>query len=73
MGLNACEEMTEKLAVVEHAWKNHDPIHWEETLVLDHGRGPELLVKEVLHIQINPRRSASTEMEDWKSLDAGSQ
>ena len=29
-------------------------IDWEETTVLDHGRGQELLVKEVLHIQMTP-------------------
>ena len=47
---DACERgMMEKSAVVEHAWENHDPIHWEETTVLEHGRGQKLLVKEVLH------------------------
>ena len=40
----------EKSAVVEHAWENH-PIHWEETTVLDHGMGQELLA---LHIQMTP-------------------
>ena len=29
----------EKSAVAEHAWENHQPIDWEETTVLDHGRG----------------------------------
>ena len=43
-----------KSAVVEHAEENHHPIHWEETTVLDHGRGQELLVKEALHIQMTP-------------------
>ena len=33
----------EKSAVAEHAWENHHSIHWEETTVLDHGRGQELL------------------------------
>ena len=47
---------------VEHAWENHHPIHLEETTVLDHGRGQELLVKEALHIQMT--RSTSIEMED---------
>ena len=42
----------EKSAAVEHAWENHHPISWEETTVLDHGRGQELLVKEALHIQM---------------------
>ena len=51
----------EKSAVAEHAWENHHLIHWEQTTVLDHGRGQELLVKEALHIQM---KSASTEMED---------
>ena len=30
------------------------PIHWEETTVLGHGRGQELLVKEALHIPMKP-------------------
>ena len=46
--------MMEKSAVPEHAWENHLPIDWEETTVLDHGRGQELLVKEALHIQMTP-------------------
>ena len=46
--------MPEKLAVGEHAQENHHPIHWEETTVLDPGRGQELLVKEALHIQMTP-------------------
>ena len=41
----------ENLAVAEHGWENHHPIHWEETIVLDHGREQEL---EALHIQITP-------------------
>ena len=41
-------------AVAEHAWENHHPIHWEETRVLHHGRGQELLVKEALHIRMTP-------------------
>ena len=32
----------------------HHLIDWEETTVLDHGRGQELLVKEALHIQMTP-------------------
>ena len=44
----------EKSAVAEHAWDHYHPIHWEETTVLDHGRGQELLVKEALHIQMTP-------------------
>ena len=52
---DACERgMMEKSAVAEHAWEYHHPIHWEETTVLDHGRGQELLVKEALHIQMTP-------------------
>ena len=36
----------EKSAVAEHEWENHHPIYWaQETTVLDHGRGQELLVK----------------------------
>ena len=48
-------EMMEKSVVAEHAWENHHLIHWEETTVLDHGRGQELLVKEALHIQMRPQ------------------
>ena len=52
---DACKRgMMEKSAVAEHAWEHHHPIHWEETTVLDHGRGQELLVKEALHIQMTP-------------------
>ena len=52
---DTCERgMVEKSAVAEHAWKHHHPIHWEETTILDHGRGQELLVKEALHIQMTP-------------------
>ena len=37
---DACEKgMMEKSDVVEHAWENHQLIHWEEMIVLDHGRG----------------------------------
>ena len=43
-----------KSAVVDHSWENYHPIHWEETTVLDHDRGQELLVKEALHIQMTP-------------------
>ena len=31
-----------------------DQIHWEETAVLDHDRGQELLVKQALHVQMTP-------------------
>ena len=44
----------EKSAIAEHAWENHHPIHCEETTVLDHSRGQELLAKEALHIQMTP-------------------
>ena len=44
--------MMDKSAVVEYTWENHHLMHWEETIVLDHGRGQELLVKEALHIQM---------------------
>ena len=43
-----------KTAVVDHSWENYHPIHWEETIVLDHDRGQKLLVKEALHIQMTP-------------------
>ena len=49
----ACKSgMIEKSAVAEHMWEHHHPIHWEETTVLDHGRGQDLLVKDALHIQM---------------------
>ena len=52
---DACERgMMEKSALAEHAWENYHPIDWEETTVLDHGRGQDLLVKEALHIQMTP-------------------
>ena len=35
----------------KQSMENHHLIHWEETNLLDHGRGQELLVKEVVHIQ----------------------
>ena len=52
---DACERgMMEKSAVAEHVWEHHHPIHWEETTMLDRGRGQELLVKKALHIQMTP-------------------
>ena len=48
------EGMMKKSAVAEHVWENHHIIHWEETTVLDHCRGQELLVKETLDIQMIP-------------------
>ena len=52
---DACKKgMMEKLAVAEHAWEDLHLIHWEDTTVLDHGRGQELLMKEALHIQMTP-------------------
>ena len=50
---DACERgMMERSAVAEHMWENHHLIDWEETTVLYHGRGQELLVKEGLYIQM---------------------
>ena len=41
----------EMSALVEHAWKNHHPIKWEEVSVVDWARtAKELLVKEAIHI-----------------------
>ena len=56
-----------------HEWENHHPIHWEETTVLDHGRGQELLMKEALHIQMTPSEEHFNLdwKEDWNSLVAG--
>ena len=61
----------EKLSMAEHAWENHhQPIHWEETTVLDHGRQQELLVNEALHIQMTPpqehfNRDGGLEVPAW--------
>ena len=44
--------MMDKSAAVEYAWENHHLMQWEGTIVLDHGRGQKLLVKEALHIQM---------------------
>ena len=52
---DACERgMMKKSAIAEHVWENHHLIHWEETTILDSGRGQELLVKEALHIEMTP-------------------
>ena len=50
-GTRGCR-MMDKSAVVEYTWENHHLMHWEETIVLDHGRGQKLSVKEALHIQM---------------------
>ena len=34
----------DKSAEVEYTWENHNLMHWEETIVVDHGRGQELLM-----------------------------
>ena len=66
--------MTEKSAVVEYELENHDPIHWEKTAVVDHGRGQELLVKEALHIQMTPLEEYFDQVEGmevtgcWKAV-----
>ena len=71
---DACERgMTEKSAVVEHTRKNHHPIHWEETTVLDHGRGQELLVNKALHIQMIQSQECFNQDGGLKSLVAGPQ
>ena len=46
----------EKSAVAEHAWENHHPIHLEETTLLDHGRGQELLVNDTLYMNDTLKR-----------------
>ena len=51
---SSCPLPWSSTVVAEHVWENHHPIHWEETTVLDHNRGQEMLVKEVLHIQMIP-------------------
>ena len=53
---DACEKSApEKSAIAEHSWKEHHPIRWEETSIVDQARTPkELLLKEALHIQMTP-------------------
>ena len=44
-----------KSAVSEHAWKEHHPIRWQKTSVIDRAsRSGELRVKEALHIHLSP-------------------
>ena len=53
---DACENGTlEKSAVVEHAWKKHYPIKWEDTGILAQARGhKELRLEEAFHIRRIP-------------------
>ena len=44
--------MMDKSAEVEYTWENHHLMHWEETIVVDHGRGQDLLVMKALYIQM---------------------
>ena len=55
-------------AVAGHVWENHHPIHWEETTVLE---DRSCWWRRPSTSRWHPWRSASTEMEDWKSLVAG--
>ena len=69
---DACERgMMVKSAVAEHAWENHHQIHWEETIVLDHSRGQELLMKEALHIQMTPTEERFNQDGGLESLVVG--
>ena len=45
--------MMEKSDVAEHAWENHHTIYWEETTVLEHGRGqePDDTTRGALHLR----------------------
>ena len=57
LGAPGCmQEGEEKKSVVaEHAWKEHHPIRWQETSVIDRAsRSGELRVKEALHIHLTP-------------------
>ena len=47
-------------------------IDWEETTVLDQGKGQELLAKEALHIQMTPSEERFNLDRGLKSLAAGS-
>ena len=53
---DACRKGEEKKsAVAEYAWKEHHPIRWQETSVIDRAsRFGELRVKEALHIHLTP-------------------
>ena len=53
---DACRKGEEKKSVVaEHAWKEHHPIRWQETSVINRAsRFGELRVKEALHIHLTP-------------------
>ena len=48
----ACKKgETDKSAIAEHAWKEHHPILWEETKVIDQAKKQkQLLIKEALNI-----------------------
>ena len=43
--LNACEKGVTEIGCSGVCMENHHPIHREQTTVLDHDRGQELLVK----------------------------
>ena len=52
---DACRKGEEKKsAVAEHAWKEHHPIRWQKTSVIDRAsRFGELRMKEALHQRFN--------------------
>ena len=51
---------------MQHVVEEPPPDPLGETVVLDHSRGQELLVKEALHIDDTHRLALQTK--DWKSL-----
>ena len=49
------KQLTDKSAIVEHAWNSHCPIKWEEASVLNHVRNPpDLMIKKAIHIPTTP-------------------
>ena len=53
---DACTKyLTDKSAIVEHAWANDHPINWTETKILQRAnRTMELVMKEALSIRTTP-------------------
>ena len=64
---DACKKcVLENSAVANNALKEHHPIRWEETSIMDQARRPkELLLKEALHIQMTPAEECFNR--DWRT------
>ena len=72
---DACKKrVLGKSSVAEHAWKEHHPIRWEETSIVDQARRPkELLLKEALHIQTTPAEERFNRDGGLELLDSDSE